>query len=118
MFNADEFGRFYQAAPIRTIGPARLDGRKVRKERLTFLVCTNADGSEKYPLMVIGRSKHPRCFGSLSPTKRGFDYHSNSKAWMNTELFCEWLHRFDCYIGKTNNRKYCFYQTVLLAMAL
>ena len=25
IFNADEFGLFYQAAPIRTIGPARLD---------------------------------------------------------------------------------------------
>ena len=105
IFNADEFGLFYQAAPIRTIGPARLDGRKVRKERLTFLVCANADGTEKYPLMVIGRSKHPRCFGFLSPTQRGFGYHSNSKDWMNTELFFEWLHRFDCYIGKTANRK-------------
>ena len=55
--------------------------------------------------MVIGSSKHPRCFGYLGPTERGFDYHSNSKVWMNTELFFEWLHRFYCYIGKTANRK-------------
>ena len=89
IFNADEFGLFYQAAPIRTVGPARLDGQKVRKERLTFLVCADADGTEKYPLVAIGCSKHPRCFGSLSPTKRGFGYHSNSKAWMNTELLFE-----------------------------
>ena len=104
IFIADEFGLLYQDAPIRTIRPARLDGRKVRKERLIFLVCANADGSAKYPLMVIGHSKHPWRFGSMGPTERGFDYHSNSKVWTNTELFFEWLHRFDCYIGKTANR--------------
>ena len=105
IFNAEEFGLFYQAASIRTIGPARLDGRKVRKERLIFLVCAKADGTDKHPLMVIGRSKHPRCFGSLGPIKRGFDYSSNSKAWMSSELIFEWLHRFDSYIGITNGRK-------------
>ena len=39
------------------------------------------------------------------PTERGFDHHSNLKAWMGTELFFEWLHRFDCYIRNTDHRK-------------
>ena len=105
IFNADEFGLSYQAALIRTNGPARLDGMKVIKEMLNFLVFDNANCTEKYLLIVIGHSKHPRCFGSLSPTERGFDYHSNSEAWMNTELFFEWLHRFFCCIGKISKRK-------------
>ena len=75
--NDKKFGLFYQTAPTRTIIPARLDGRKFRKERLTFLVCAYADGTKKYPLMVMRRFKSHRCFGSLWPTERGFDNHSN-----------------------------------------
>ena len=35
---------------------------KRKKEKLAYLSCVNADGSEKYPMFVIGRSKNPRCF--------------------------------------------------------
>ena len=54
-------------APVTTIGPGRLPGRKVQKDRVTFLARTNVDGSEKFPLLVIGRSKQPKCFGSDDP---------------------------------------------------
>ena len=50
---------FYQDAPIRPTESARLDVRKVRKERLPFLFFVNTDGNENYPLIVIERSKHP-----------------------------------------------------------
>ena len=33
IFNAEEFGLFYEAAPILIIAPAILDRRKVRKQR-------------------------------------------------------------------------------------
>ena len=40
IFNADEFCLFYQAAHFRTIGSARLDGRKVRKDLPFWFVTT------------------------------------------------------------------------------
>lgn len=35
----------------------------------------------------------------------GFDYHSNKKAWMTSELFFNWLRRFDRTIGQDEGRK-------------
>ena len=42
--NTDELGLFHKIAPVTTIGLGRLPGRKVLKDRLTFLVYTNVDG--------------------------------------------------------------------------
>lgn len=32
------------------------------KERITAMVCANMSGTDKLPLLVIGRVSHPRCF--------------------------------------------------------
>ena len=50
-------------------------------------------GTEKVKLLVIGKSKKPRCFKNVKtlPT----DYRANKKAWMVSELFTEWLCSFD-----------------------
>ena len=105
VFNADEFGLFYKLAPDSSIGPSRIAGRKKKKERLTLLACVNGDGTEKMPLLFIGKSKMPKCFNGMTGDKLGFDYHFNSKSWMNTGIFFEWLKAFDSYIGETRNRK-------------
>ena len=62
VFNADEFALFYRQPPNTTIGPSRLRGRKKRKDRVTFLACCNGDGTVRLPPLVIGYSRHPRCF--------------------------------------------------------
>ena len=55
IWNADEFGLFYQLPPTQTIAQAPIPGRKRKKKRITCLVCANADGSEKMPRLVIGK---------------------------------------------------------------
>ena len=37
VWNADEFGLFFKMAPKTTIGQGRLPGRKVQKDRVTFM---------------------------------------------------------------------------------
>lgn len=96
VFNADEFGYCYRQTPERTIATERMQGRKKEKTRLT-LACCNGDGSEKIPLMCIGKAQKPRCFKRKSGAEHGFDYHSNSKAWIS-----DWLLRFSCYITRSN----------------
>ena len=56
-------------------------------------VCANMDGSDKVPLLCIGKSQKPRSFrGHLTlPT----EYKANSKAWMTSEIFMEWLRKLD-----------------------
>jgi hypothetical protein len=64
IFSADEFGLFYNVLPDKTctFTGASCKGIKVNKESITVLVCANLDGTEKLPLLVIGKSKQPRCF--------------------------------------------------------
>ena len=66
-----------------------LSGRKKTKERVTVLVCANMDGSDKRPLLIIGKSNQPRCFRRVPtlPTP----YTSSSNAWMTSSIFCKWL---------------------------
>ena len=97
-WNADEFGIFYKMSPESAVGSGRIPGKKKKKERLSYLVCTNADGSEKYPMLIIGRSKKPKCFGKYEGSELGFNYCSNKKAWMNSDLFFSWSKSFDDYI--------------------
>ncbi len=54
---------------------------------------------------MINRSKKPRCFGNENPQSLGIYYGNNSKAWMTIEIFFEWLHLFDSYVGRTKDRK-------------
>ena len=105
IFNADEFGLWHSRAPTSTIGPTRLNGMKLNKDRTTFLICANADGTERLPPLVVGRAQRPMCFRGLSASDLGFDYTGSLKGWMNTELFFNWLLRFDAYISSTRDRK-------------
>lgn len=64
-------------------------GGKLSKQRVTVLLGANLSGTEKRKLLVIGKSKKPRCFKNVKnlPVK----YESNKKSWMTSEIF---LHEF------------------------
>ncbi len=68
VYNADEFGFMYRLAPSATIGPGRHPGRKKNKDRITFPVCCNTTGTERFPPLVFGRARSPRCLGKESGT--------------------------------------------------
>lgn len=89
VWNADEFGLFFRQALGWTLSKKGRapSGYKKDKTRITFLAACNATGTEKMPLMIIGNSCRPRPFGRKSGAELGFDYHYNSKAWMNKDLF-------------------------------
>ena len=64
IFNADETGLAYKALPDKTFTfkntPCK--GTKIKMDRISVLLCTNVDGSDKLPPLVIGKYKNPRCF--------------------------------------------------------
>ena len=49
VFNCDECGLFWRLLPNRTLAfkSGKCSGGKKSKERVTFLLCTNVDGSQK-----------------------------------------------------------------------
>ncbi|XP_050527813.1 tigger transposable element-derived protein 6-like [Daktulosphaira vitifoliae] len=48
---------------------------------------------EKKNLLVVGKSKHPRCFKGVKSLP--VDYSANKNAWMTQEIFSQWLIKWD-----------------------
>ncbi|UYV60860.1 hypothetical protein LAZ67_1002628 [Cordylochernes scorpioides] len=80
----------------------------------------NSTGTDKRRLLIIGKSAKPRCFRNFSPHLY-CTYTSNSKAWMTSSIFQEWLLQFNkqlvsevaslkvsrLNIASFNSRKWC-----------
>ncbi|CAG8760019.1 20174_t:CDS:2, partial [Rhizophagus irregularis] len=73
IYNADETGLFFWMEPNHTLG----------------------SGSHKFPPLVIGKANNPRCFKNINRTSLPVTYRANSKAWMRSDIFVEWLHHLD-----------------------
>ena len=68
-FNSDETGLYYRLLPQKTLAAhfeASAGGRKKQQERVTINACSNASGTVKLPLQLIGKSKNPRCFKNVA----------------------------------------------------
>ena len=66
IYNADEFGLFYQQLPTKTfhLKGERCAGGKFSKVCLTGLAAGN-DVGEKLPILVIGKAEKQRCFSEF-----------------------------------------------------
>lgn len=104
IYNADETALFFKCLPDKTFTfkGQECHGGKRSKERLTILQCTNMTGTDKLPLLIIGKSKRPRCFKGVNTLP--VDYDSNTKAWMTRIIFKGWLKKLDKKMKK-NGRK-------------
>ena len=94
VFNCDETGLYYKLLPQKSLAAhfeKSADGRKTQKERVTINVCSNA-GTIKLPLLLIGKSKNPRCFKNVSHDSLPVVYANQSNAWVNATLFTDWFH--------------------------
>ena len=94
IFNADEFGLFYQCLPDKTyhLKREKCSAGKKSKVRLTGMAAASAVG-EKLPMLVIWKSKNPRCFRNVKHLP--CEYKSQKKSWMNSEIFEEWVRKLD-----------------------
>lgn len=93
VYNADESGLFWRALPKKTLVHKDEDsapGRKVSKDRFTFMPCANASGSHKLKLFTIGKAANPRALKDCR-NKLPVIYKHQSAAWMNQELFKQWF---------------------------
>ncbi|XP_072477369.1 tigger transposable element-derived protein 4 [Notamacropus eugenii] len=95
IFNIKETGLLYRMLPTNTFafkGEACSIG-KLSKERITLVVGANMDGSEKLPLLIIGKNKNPHCFKNVKSLP--VDYKANRMAWMTSEIFELWMQKLD-----------------------
>ncbi|KFM72755.1 Tigger transposable element-derived protein 6, partial [Stegodyphus mimosarum] len=95
VFNADETALFFKILPERTLaykGDKCVGGNKA-KERLTVLIAANMTGSQKLPLLFIGKYLKPRCFKNVQKIPAA--YYANNKAWMTGNIYEKWLRDLD-----------------------
>ena len=82
IYNANEFGIFYQCLPNKTyqLKSEKCYGEKLSKICITGMTAANAIG-DKLPMFVIGKAKNPRCFKSVKflPCR----YRNQQKSWMD-----------------------------------
>jgi hypothetical protein len=80
IYNMDETRLFYCMQADNSLATKQLEGRKYNKERITITVCCNADGFDKLPLWIIGKSFRPRCFKNINIDNLDYKYHANKNA--------------------------------------
>jgi hypothetical protein len=89
IFNMDETALFYNAQMKRTLGikGERCHGGKAYKNRVTMLLCYNADGSENLRPLVVGKFEKPHCMKGIKHYP--CDYKSSENAWVTGKIFRE-----------------------------
>nr|CAH0104180.1 unnamed protein product [Daphnia galeata] len=91
VFNMDKSGLFYLETYVSSEegDRTRIRGSKTlrAKDRVTLILCVNADGSCKIPPVIVGSAKNPDCFrDSPSP----IPYLSQRNAWVDRDVYSTW----------------------------
>lgn len=93
VYSGDETDLFWKSMPENTQASRKdicLPGRKINKERLSALLCANADGTHKLKSIIIGKSKLPKSVKEDTSTLPVI-YKPSKDAWFTRELFSEWF---------------------------
>jgi hypothetical protein len=92
VFNMDEAAFFFRQTPKYSITLKDAPSLKQKKDRLTMVVATNSSGTEKLPLIFLGKAKTPRW---LDEKPAAAVYDGTAKGWMTVKLFQQWLKMVD-----------------------
>jgi len=95
IYNMDETGLLYRRLPSRSYVPRR-DRRHARgtkalrhMDRITLALCTNATGTYKLPVEMIGEPVRPLRFRGVS-NECPLPYFNQKKAWMDKDVYAKW----------------------------
>lgn len=95
VFNIKETALLYRMLPTNTFafkGETCSIG-KLCKDRITLVVGANMDGSEKLPLLIIGKNRNPHCFKGIKSLP--VYYEDSRMAWMTSDIFEQWMQKLD-----------------------
>ncbi|CAB5385361.1 unnamed protein product [Rhizophagus irregularis] len=86
----------------KTLSTGKISSQKKDKNRLSVFFYVNATDSHKFPPLVIGKSLNSHCFKNINKSALPVIYRANSKAWMRSDIFIEWLYYLDNWFHITN----------------
>lgn len=105
IYNLDETACFFKLLPNKTISAGDDEkgrGMKRSKARITVMICSNATGSHKLRVLVIGKSKTPRALKNVNMNNMPSQYTHSKKAWMTSELLDRWLRQLNSLMTAKN----------------
>ncbi|XP_050685966.1 tigger transposable element-derived protein 4-like isoform X2 [Eriocheir sinensis] len=97
IFAVEEIGLLYRTLPshVLALRGERCAGGVRSRLRLTVLLCGNMTGTEKFPLLVVGKHPKPSSFRHVKSLP--VQYVANQKAWMTSDSFGAWLQDVDSW---------------------
>ncbi|XP_069176342.1 tigger transposable element-derived protein 7-like [Procambarus clarkii] len=98
VYNADETGFMWRAVPSTSLTSRmqeNIPGRKISKERLSVLLCANADASHRTKCAVVGKSNNPRALKIIMQALPVI-YYNSKKSWFNQIIFTDWFENHFC----------------------
>ena len=99
VFNADETGLFWKKMFGRTFitkSEKTASGFKAAKDRITFLLCSNASGARMLKPLIINKALHPHALKGINLAELPIHFMANKKAWVTSAVFITWFN--DCFV--------------------
>ncbi|XP_029654609.1 tigger transposable element-derived protein 4-like [Octopus sinensis] len=103
VYNADETGLFYKMIPSKSVCKTIKSGYKVLKDRVSVMLCTNVDGTDKRTPLLIGLFKNPRFFKNFD-IKKYVIYSNSKRAWMDSRIFNQFLLKWEMELRKQDRK--------------
>jgi hypothetical protein len=100
IYNMDETGLYWRRMPNGGLASEGRPGQKRDKTRITIVVASNATGSDRLPLWIIGTAKTPHALRGMNMASIGCKWRHNKKAWMRHEIMEQWLRTFYLRVGR------------------
>ncbi|XP_060074781.1 tigger transposable element-derived protein 4-like [Ylistrum balloti] len=105
IYNATETGLLYCILPNKeNISTLNFPKAQNDDERLTLMVGTNMTGTDKLPLLVIGKEENPFNSGNHVQLASNFKYVSNKNVFMTSDIFTDWILDLDMRFREKNRR--------------
>ncbi|XP_072254361.1 tigger transposable element-derived protein 2-like [Pyxicephalus adspersus] len=102
VYNADETALLWRCTPKKTTEDAESPSEfKASKDRVTVMCCSNAAGTHRCKLLVIGKSLHPWAFKGM--TQFPVHYRANKKGCITTDITLDWFQK--CFVPEA--RAHC-----------
>jgi hypothetical protein len=104
IFNAVEIWLAFRHPPHRTLHLKgdHCNGGKNSNERTIFLLACGADGTDRLPQLITGKSENPQCFKKFR--KLLTKYVANRKAWVTQASFTDSLRALDAKMSSKNRK--------------
>ncbi|KMR04660.1 jerky-like protein [Lasius niger] len=93
IFNVGETGLYFRMLPVKTVmekEERQASAFKQNEDYMTIMLCSNADGSLKLPLVVIGKHEKPRVMKNILHILPIYYVHESNE-WMESNIFETWF---------------------------